>query len=170
MPYRQVIQGTTGYYQKTLKDALPSLNTELTAKLATDAPPAFALMIGNPPNVASPMIGLYAESGQNGDMAQNIDKETVFLVIAVLIPKVGENTASEFEMTKQVALDVLKSAVATAAGQAPNVTFGSDGTAWRALRAQWTSWASLWPFTMADGVTMIHRYELRVRVDYQINL
>lgn len=170
MSYRQTLQGATGYLQSVLAALLAPLNEELAAKVQSDDPPVFRLVVGDPGGVGLPTIALYADSGQNSDLAQRTDKERVYMVVVVIIPTVGDNSPSQFEMTKQVALDMIKDALSTLAGISPNTVFSSDGATWRGIRAQWSNWASLWPDRLPDKVTIAHRYELRWWIDYQIDL
>lgn len=158
--------GCSGLLKKRITDLLPGMNAAITAML--NAPPVYplGLFVGNVRAVSAPTLVI----AHAGDTSEGINRtetvRTVRFTLSCLLPHIGGDLPSEFEMARQVAADGLTWLLDSAPMLTPAITIpgltnadGSPVTATAMLASRGTL-SDIFPFLMLDGKTTAEGFQM----------
>ena len=162
-------QGTQAFLTAKITGILPALNEDLAGKVkAVSAPPVFTHSIGDVPNAETPQICTYLLSNVPRRTAGNQKVITAVFNVRALVPLAGDNTAMNFEMTRQVAAAHLMtlfdddSLVLT-----PKINAGLLGIV-AGMEGERGPLVDIWPFKMANGVTTVRGFEFSYSLSFSL--
>lgn len=150
----EIVQGVYSFLKGKIEGVLPSINTDLAAKVTTATPPAFEVTLGEVASTTTPRIGIAFRSDEPSWAGRGEKTRHVSFEILVMVPEQADASESNYEMTRQVAADHLLTLFDDDAQVLnPRINAGDFGVI-TAMEAERGVVATTWPRKMPDEKTL----------------
>ena len=153
--------GVSGLLQARVGGLLPDMNAAVAAMLGGPQNFPLALFVGNPRAVTGPTIAIAHQADDPGGINLTETARTVRFLLTCLLPHIGSDYPSEFEMARQVAADFLTYLLDGAEMLTPTITLpGGTAQTARAIIASRGTVTDIFPFLMLDRKTTAEGFQL----------
>ena len=169
MTYPTLVRGTSAWLYDLIQAQLGTINTELTSGIKAEGPvPTFSVNLGDPLEPQSPVIGICYYGSSRDRIGQHEYLHHHNYVLLVLIPRMGDDTSANYEMSRLVAADNLMCLFTDeTATLTPAVSGGPLGTV-HAWGVETGDLVDIDPRILSDGKSYVWGFEFPVSISFAL--